>query len=213
MALPDAAAAAPAPAAGNGKGDRTRSRLLAVAVERFARDGYRRTSVSDIARDAGVTPAAVYAYFAGKEALFVAAVDRDADALIEAARAAKTGATVVARLIEAVDALVRGVGEHPLARRVLAGLEPDVIGRLLDLPSMRALRDEMTDELRVAQASGEVRDDVDADDLARGVETIVLALLLGEVQAGPVDDDRVRGIGAVFAAALSVPTPARHSPR
>ena len=63
------------------KGDRTRRRLLDLAVRRFAADGYRRTSVSDIARDADLTPAAVYAYFAGKEALFQAAVDADASAL------------------------------------------------------------------------------------------------------------------------------------
>ena len=54
-------------------------RLLELAVGRFAADGYRRTSVSDIARDADLTPAAVYAYFANKEALFQAAVDADAE--------------------------------------------------------------------------------------------------------------------------------------
>ncbi len=57
------------------KGDRTRQRLLEIAVQRFAADGYRRTSVSDIARDAGLTPAATYAYFRNKEALFQAAAE------------------------------------------------------------------------------------------------------------------------------------------
>jgi AcrR family transcriptional regulator len=33
------------------KGERTRQRLLEAAIQRFAADGYRRTSVSDIARD------------------------------------------------------------------------------------------------------------------------------------------------------------------
>src|SRR5437763_17056148 len=71
-----------------GKGERTRRRLLDIAVQRFAADGFRRTSVSDIAREAGLTPAAAYAYFAGKEGLFQAAVDADAGALTEAARSA-----------------------------------------------------------------------------------------------------------------------------
>ena len=57
-------------------------------MRRFAADGFRRTSVSDIAREAGLTPAAAYAYFAGKEGLFQAAVDADAGALIEGARSA-----------------------------------------------------------------------------------------------------------------------------
>ncbi len=124
MGLRSAAMSSPAVPAVPGelsKGDRTRARLLDVAVARFARDGYRRTSVSDIARDAGVTPAAVYAYFAGKEALFVAAVDRDADGLIDSARAARHGTTVVARLVAFVDALAARLEHHPLARRVLAG--------------------------------------------------------------------------------------------
>jgi AcrR family transcriptional regulator len=205
MALLDSSSS-PALAGEPSKGNRTRARLLDVAVARFARDGYRRTSVSDIARDAGVTPAAVYAYFAGKEALFVAAVDRDADGLIESARTARGGATVVQRLVAFLDALASRLEQHPLARRVLAGREPEVIGRLLDLPSLGALREEMTAELRAAQQDGELRRDLDVDDLARGVETIVLALLLGEVQAGPVDDDRVRGVATVLQAALSLPS-------
>jgi AcrR family transcriptional regulator len=205
MALPDSPPPAPPGPGEPSKGDRTRARLLAVAVKRFARDGYRRTSVSDIARDAGVTPAAVYAYYTGKEALFVAAVDRDADGLIESARTARRGATVVERLVAFLDALATRLDHHPLARRVLAGREPEVIGRLLDLPSLGALRHETTDELRAAQRDGELRDDIDVDDLARGIETMVLALLLGEVQAGPVDDARVRGVATVFLAALSTP--------
>ena len=56
------------------KGERTRHALLAGAIRRFAADGYRATSLADIARDARVTPAAAYAYFANKEALFTEAV-------------------------------------------------------------------------------------------------------------------------------------------
>ena len=59
------------------KGDRTRSALLAAAVVRFAREGYRGTSVADVCRDAGLSTTASYPYFANKEALFVAAVDED----------------------------------------------------------------------------------------------------------------------------------------
>src|SRR5262249_56215036 len=74
-----------------GKGERTRQRLLDIAIRRFAEDGFRRTSLSDIARAAGLTPAAAYAYFAGKGGLFQAAVDADAGALIAAARSGALG--------------------------------------------------------------------------------------------------------------------------
>src|ERR1700733_15203403 len=65
------------------KGDRTRQALLRAAVVRFAREGYRGTSVADLCRDAGLSTTASYPYFANKEALFVAAVDEDVAGLIE----------------------------------------------------------------------------------------------------------------------------------
>ena len=114
----------------NTKGDRTRQRLLEIAVGRFAVDGYRRTSVSDIARDADLTPAAVYAYFAGKEALFQAAVDADASALIEESRAEVEDLPMREGVGAMVPVLLRRVVDHPLAKRVLLGKEPEVIGRL-----------------------------------------------------------------------------------
>lgn len=48
----------------------TRSALLRAAALRFARYGYDRSSVRDIAKDAGVDAALVYRYFGSKEALF-----------------------------------------------------------------------------------------------------------------------------------------------
>ena len=65
------------------KGDRTRHAILAAAVIRFAREGYRGTSVADACRDAGLSTTASYPYFANKEALFVAAVDEDVAGLID----------------------------------------------------------------------------------------------------------------------------------
>src|SRR5215211_4621154 len=98
-----------------GKGERTRQRLLDIAVRRFAADGFRRTSVSDIAREAGLTPAAAYAYFAGKDGLFQAAVDADASALIEAARSVGArGTSAHDQLFLFVTELRERVDDHPL---------------------------------------------------------------------------------------------------
>src|SRR3984885_15922464 len=65
------------------KGDRTRQALLRAAVVRFAREGFRGTSVADVCRDAGLSTTASYPYFANKEAIFVAAVDEDVAGLID----------------------------------------------------------------------------------------------------------------------------------
>jgi AcrR family transcriptional regulator len=188
------------------KGARTRARLLQGAIRRFAAEGYRRASVSDIARDAGLTPAAAYAYFAGKEALFEAAVDADAAALIDEARRAVGDGPVRERELAFVGALIDLVDGHPLARRVLGGLEPEVVHRLLDLPSLKAVRDECARDLADAQRAGDVRADVDAAALASGLESVVLALLMGHVQTGAARDaTRAAGVVALLDAALRAP--------
>ncbi len=192
-----------------GKGDRSRRRLLEIAVARFAAEGYRRTSVSEIARAADLTPAAAYAYFAGKEALFVAAVDLDASGLVDHARTvmSETGSDIADQLVETLTLLIARLPEHPLARRVLAGREPDAIGRLLDLPSLAAFRREIEARLRSAQSEGALRDDVDPAALAAGLETLVLALLMGQVQTGvETSAERAFGVATVLQAALRPPS-------
>jgi len=178
------------------KGDRTRKLLLEIAVRRFARDGYRRTSVSDIAREAHLSPAAVYAYFPNKEALFEAAVDLDAGALIDRVRVAIEGTPVRDREAVILTELADKVTDHPLAARVLSGLEPEVIDRVLDLPSLREFNAQIASDIAAAQAAGEVRTDVDPALMADGFEAIVLTLLMGSLQARVGIDSRL-AIGAL----------------
>ncbi len=188
------------------KGERTRRRLLELAVQRFAEQGYRTTSVSAIARDAGLTQGAVYAYFPNKEALFEAAVDLDAAGLIAAARAQLDESLPLADQIPVLLLHLRlGVDQYRLARRVLAGQEPEVIARVADLPALRDITEVLRDELKEAQATGEVRADLDPADLARGIETVVLSLLMSAVQVPGEADDRIAGVVAVFRALLSSP--------
>ena len=51
-----------------------RAQLCSAALDLFARDGFARVSIKQIAAGAGVDPALIYYYFAGKEDLFAAAV-------------------------------------------------------------------------------------------------------------------------------------------
>ena len=193
-------------AAAGTKGDRTRQRLLEIAVARFAVDGFRRTSVSDIARDADLTPAAVYAYFAGKEALFQAAVDADASALIDDSRTEVENLAMREGVGAMVSVLLRRVVDHPLAERVLLGKEPDVIGRLLDLPSLRTLTDDVTAQIVVGQTEGEVRADVDPRLIAEGLESIVISVLMSSLQASVSPESRrADATRAVLDAALRPP--------
>jgi AcrR family transcriptional regulator len=66
----------------------TRERILDAAMEIFARFGFRRASMDQVAQEAGLTRQAVYHHFKSKEALFRAAVE----ALHEGAFAAEVAA-------------------------------------------------------------------------------------------------------------------------
>jgi AcrR family transcriptional regulator len=191
------------------KGAATRKAILRAAIDRFARDGFRATSVADIARDAGVSGTLAYAYFPNKEALFLAAVDEDSAGLIQLAVDHLNDvvdptdfdwrATLLLTLVDAVD-------NHPLARRLLAGLEPDVTQRVLGIPALEELRKVVGERLRSEQLAGMVRADVDAYEVGSGLVSIFLSLLMSVTQIGR-DAIAVygRGIVAVTEAALLPP--------
>lgn len=165
------------------KGERTRQAILDAAVVRFGRDGFRATSVADIARDAGVGGTVAYAYFPNKEALFLAALDEDAAGMID------EGLVSLGRGLgdwhqALMTTLVAAAARHPLARRLLAGLEPDVTTRVLEIPALAELRKAIAERLRSEQVAGAVRDDIDAVVIANGLVSIVLSLLMSVVQLG-----------------------------
>ena len=189
------------------KGSQTRRAVLKAAIARFGREGFRSTSVADIARDASVGGTVAYAYFASKEALFLAAVDEDAAALIEEAVG-----TVLAEQVEdwpqkLIFTLIGALDNHPLARRLLAGLEPDVTARVLEIPALEGLRKASAQRLAADQAAGRVRPDIDPVAVARGTVAIMLSLLMSVVQLGPSATARYAAdVAAVLKAAIE-PTP------
>ncbi len=191
---------------GSTKGDRTRAALVAAAVTRFAREGYRGTSVADVCRDADLSTTGSYPYFANKEALFVAAADEDVARLIDDAvhlvgiqSDPHWGNTMMLNLVERLEA-------HPLAKRIVSGLEPDFTMRLLDIPALEQLRKSVSELMRSLQVTGEMRQDVEPDQMASGIVVIVISLLMAAVQTGgsgfgPVAED----IEAVLDAATRPP--------
>src|SRR5262245_16306008 len=76
-----------------------RERIVTAARRRFESYGYRRTSIAEIARDAGIAVGTVYRYFAGKEAVFLAVVeDLNEKWLAESRRALDGPGTAADRL-------------------------------------------------------------------------------------------------------------------
>jgi AcrR family transcriptional regulator len=189
------------------KGERTRKALLDAAIARFGRDGYRGTSVAEIARDARLSGTAAYVYFPNKEALFVAAVDEDAAAVIEEGLESFTDDVDLARWRETLMfTLLEAVDRHLLARRVLLGLEPEFTVRLISIPALEQLRKAIAERLSAQQLGGSVRADVDPQQMANGLVTIVLSMLMSLLQTGTDPATLLgRDVAAVIEAALGPP--------
>ncbi len=200
---------AKASGAASARGERTRGLLLAAARERFARDGYRGTSVAVISRDAGLGGTTAFVHYENKEALFFAAVDDDLSAMFRefsdylgvllalgAELLSQEQETVLQGLLGTVLDIIE---RHPLARRLLAGLEPDFTGRVLESASFDDLRATLVPVLELGQRVGWVRPDLPAADLADGLTGFVLAMAMASVQIGPaVDRTCGRGITTVL---------------
>jgi AcrR family transcriptional regulator len=188
------------------KGAQTRRAILDAAIARFGRDGFRSTSVADIARDASVGGTVAYAYFPSKEALFLAAVDEDAAGVInEGLVSVMEDPNPLQWRDTLIFTLVGAVEHHPLARRLLAGLEPDVTVRVLEIPALAELRKACAERLRSEQAAGTIRPDIDAAAIGNGIVALMLSVLMSVIQLGPEAAVGYAGdVASVFEAALGL---------
>ena len=95
-------------------------RVLAAALEVFGRYGFRKASMDEIARAAGISRQGLYLHFASKDALFRAAVSHELDtALGEVSRSLdEEGVGLEQRVVAALDAW--------LGRYVGSMLAPDI---------------------------------------------------------------------------------------
>jgi AcrR family transcriptional regulator len=87
--------------------ERTRARLLAAALDLFARQGYDRTTVAEIAAAAGVTEMTFYRHFGSKDQLLL---DDPYDPLIAGAIGDQpTGLPPLVRAVRGIRSAWRGV--------------------------------------------------------------------------------------------------------
>lgn len=187
------------------KGEQTRQDILQAAIVRFGRDGFRGTSVADIARRQRERNGRV-CVLQQQKALFLAALDEDAAAAISEGMAIVFDESVDHRWRDGLlFSLVGSVSRHPLARRVLANHEPDVLDRVVDLPALAELRKAVAARLSVEQSEGTVRPDIDAAVVGAGLVSIILSLLMTMTQLGEhAPEDQATDVLAVFEAALTI---------
>ncbi len=183
------------------KGQRTRQRLLRVAIDRFGTQGFRATSVSQLSRDAGLTPAAAYAYFADKDAYWTAAIDADLDAVEAEIRDAAMQSD--RPIFDLMAGLLAALDRHPLTRRVFAEGTPDDLQLVLRHRLFAGTTATIADRLAARKAAGVLPGDGDPVVMARGIETVMFGLIVSTVRAGMVGDlDRFWSVVEVLRAAV-----------
>ncbi|KAA0024514.1 TetR/AcrR family transcriptional regulator [Antrihabitans cavernicola] len=78
--------------------------ILDIAAEEFARCGYARASIADIARRAGISKPLIYVYFESKDGLYLACLRRAGDALVQSVAAAQKSVTAL-RALDTLEAI------------------------------------------------------------------------------------------------------------
>ena len=164
------------------RAERTRQRILDAAGHCFAGGGYAKTTVEQIALQAGVSKALVYNHFRGKEQILEAVLERTLADWDEATRATgwSEGESVLQGLADMHRAGLEYARDNPLVR-ALFRLDPLV---LLDMrrsaavrQSLEQFRAQLVTTIRAGVASGELRGDLDAERAAEVVRVLHLAFI------------------------------------
>lgn len=165
-------------------------RIIDAAIGAFAERGYQRTTLNQVGRAAGYTGALVSSRFGSKAGLLAAVVAHILDRLTPEGWQSANGASWIEpgrpaaeQFGEFIDSYVADATEQPTRLRALYVLIGESLGGTADLADQIALvnrtfRNHVASYVRLGQARGEFRKEIDADQAAvlivgtlRGVAT------------------------------------------
>lgn len=167
--LPDPTDAGPSDPAG-GVSDQSTDALLDAARDNIAAVGWRRTTLTDVARRAGVSRMTIYRRWPDMQSLLADLLVREWDALLDVTPVADDGSVSPASLAASVTAVVRALREEPLLARIVE-VDPELLLPYLLVRRGRNqdhLLDLLADAVARGQAAGTVRRG-DTGLIARGV--------------------------------------------
>jgi TetR/AcrR family acrAB operon transcriptional repressor len=149
--------------------DERRERVLDAAQQLFLRYGYDKTTVSDIAKQAGISKGAIYLHFASKEAVMDALLIREGERvqadIVRRMSADPDGGSLFSIYRHSLEALV----ENELMRAFYARRRQvfgDVLRRLEPTLIAREMRGMSVEFVRQYQAAGLIRPELDPEAVA-----------------------------------------------
>lgn len=164
-------------------------RLLDAAEARFRRFGYKRTTVEDVAIEAGTAKGSVYLHFKSKQDIYLAVVERSLERFLAAAETALSTEGASPDLLRAlVETTIDHYSHDELLRSSLFGDTDLVAGEVAQLASdlqRDRIRSLLRGVLTRGKAEGSVRDDIDVDAAASVLQESGWAL----VRTGLVSED------------------------
>jgi len=177
--------------------------VLRIAFDQFWRKGVRGTSLSDIARDAGVQRGSLYNAFGSKEALFLTAYQRYAGEYLTALEKALSAGTLRARLTAFFDLTIRNFrsGTPPRGCPTTRGLMElgAAEGEGLDENARQAFADliaRITALVRDTLSEGAARGEFDGDPDGAALHIITVTRGLAVLERAFGDEVQLRKIAA-----------------
>ncbi|NKY26889.1 TetR/AcrR family transcriptional regulator [Nocardia gamkensis] len=179
-------------------------KLLESALSAFLDFGIKRTSMGEIARRAGISPATLYRRYESKNDLVEAVSVREAQRFVASIeKQVRTVSGNDDQLVEIFVAFIGAIAGNELLRRLLR-TEPDLILPRLTTeagPILAVGRDYLAEKLRELRDAGGTHD-FDADLVAEIMARLALSLALTPDGLIPVSD---RGAAREFARRTLLP--------
>ena len=176
--------------------DERREEILEAAKRCFLREGYQRTRMDDVAREAGLSKGGVYFHFPSKrdifDALHGAEIDRNMALIAQLDDVEASLAEQLTRLASNLVAYFGGNEEHRRFLIVLAemGMQDEAVHQRIVASHVR-YTEAIAQMIERAQARGELREGIDAHALALYLKLLVDGLEQGFALGYPIDVERL----------------------
>lgn len=161
--------------------------ILVEAAKAFTRFGFRKTSVDDIAKRAGVAKGTVYLAADSKEDLFYQVLHREVRAWVaECSRGIDPRVPADQLLVQLLSAAVISLDDHPLVRDLLLGTALEVLPNWQDrLDDLRALgHANVMEVLRIGIRQKIFRADLDVETVGSLLQDLELATIVFHPKLG-----------------------------